>query len=82
MPSNFVLSNREADWKYVLPYIQKTAHFYYHTEEALPVFPQNIRPAERQDVTAKKAWLLLSHFAVAYYMCGDSEPVHGCWGPF
>ena len=49
-----LVSDGETDCRYILSHDPKTARFDYRAEEALPVFPQNIRLAERPDVTAKK----------------------------
>lgn len=48
------ISIDQTDCRYIIPHDPKTARFDYRTEEAVPVFPQTIRPAKKQDVTAKK----------------------------
>ena len=53
--------NNETDCRYVLPHEPQTVHFDY-SEAALPVFPQDLHPAQRQDVMAKKVWIYLSHY--------------------
>ena len=64
-----LVSDGETDCRYILSHDPKTARFDYRAEEALPVFPQNIRLAERPDVTAKKVWIYQVIFIVVDYTC-------------
>ena len=52
------LPNNETDCRYVLLHEPQTVHFDY-SEATLPVFPQDLPPAQRQDITAKKVQIYL-----------------------